>query len=37
MADHGGDAPAKDILKAARADGIPERTTQRARQRAGVS
>jgi len=33
---HGGQAPAADVIKAARADGIAERTLQRARARAGV-
>lgn len=33
----GGEAPAADIYKAAKADGISERTLQRARRKAGVS
>ncbi len=32
----GGEAPARDVLGAARAAGIPERTAQRARKRARV-
>jgi hypothetical protein len=36
LTDHGGEAKASDILKAARADGIAERTLRRARARAGV-
>jgi hypothetical protein len=34
---HGGEAPARDVLKAARADGIAERTLYRARTRAKVT
>lgn len=34
--EHGGEAPARDIFKAARADGIPERTLQRSRTKVGV-
>jgi hypothetical protein len=37
LTSHGGEAPWADIRKAARADGIAERTLQRARSRAGVS
>jgi hypothetical protein len=37
LIDHGGEAPAKDVFKAARADGIAERTLKRARDRAGVT
>jgi hypothetical protein len=36
LVDNGGQAAAKDVLKAARADGHSERTMQRARSRAGV-
>jgi hypothetical protein len=37
LTDQGGAAPAADVLKAARADGIAERTLKRARHRAGVT
>lgn len=37
LTDQGGAARAADVIKAAKADGIAERTLQRARQRAGVS
>ncbi|WP_084219707.1 ATP-binding protein [Spirillospora albida] len=37
LADHGGEARFADILKAARAEGIAERTLKRARQRAGAT
>lgn len=37
LTDQGGEAPAKDVIKAARADGIAERTLKRARQRAGIT
>jgi len=37
LTDHGGQAPWADILKAARADGIAERTLKRARAKAGVT
>lgn len=37
LAGNGGEAPAKDVLRAGRADGIAERTLQRARARAGVT
>ncbi len=36
LADHGGEATAADVIKAARAAAIPERTIRRARERAGV-
>lgn len=35
--DRGGSAPAREVFKAARADGIQDRRLQRARRRAGVS
>jgi hypothetical protein len=37
LTDQGGEAPYADVLKAARADGIAERTLQRARHRAKVT
>jgi hypothetical protein len=37
LMDHGGAAPAADVMKAARADGIAEATLKRARKRAGVT
>jgi hypothetical protein len=37
LIDQGGAAPAAEVMKAARADGIAERTLKRARHRAGVS
>ncbi|HEX5493547.1 MAG TPA: AAA family ATPase [Mycobacteriales bacterium] len=37
LTDHNGEAPANQVLKAARSDGIAERTLQRARARARVS
>lgn len=37
LTDKGGAAPAAEVMKAARADGIAERTLKRARQRAGVT
>jgi hypothetical protein len=37
LIDKGGTAPASDVMKAARADGIAERTLKRARQRAGIT
>jgi hypothetical protein len=37
LTDQGGSAPAADVVKAARADGIAERTLKRARHRAGVT
>lgn len=37
LAQHGGEAPSKDLFKAARAEGIAERTLRRARDRAKVT
>ena len=37
LRESGGSAPARDVFKAARADGISERTLQRARAKAGVN
>jgi hypothetical protein len=37
LTDNGGEMPAKDVLKAARGDGMAERTLRRARDRAGIT